>query len=263
MSTIIDTIAAHNRELVEEKKKKVSADEMQRRALDLPKDTHFLFREKLKEPGISFICEVKKASPSKGLIAKDFPYVEIAREYEAAGASAISCLTEPKWFLGKDEYLTEIAEAVTLPVLRKDFIIDPYMIYEAKVLGASAVLLIVSLLSREELKEWRQIAEDLGMDALVEAYNEEELDMAVESGARIVGVNNRDLKDFSVDTAHAASLRAQVPKEVLFVSESGISTRADVAALEEDGTDAVLIGETLMRAKDKKKKLNTLRGEST
>ncbi len=262
MSTIIDTIADHNRELVEEKKKKVSPEEMRRRALNLPVDTGFPFREKLKAPGMSFICEVKKASPSKGLIAPDFPYVQIAREYEAAGASAISCLTEPKWFLGRDEYLTEIAEAVNLPVLRKDFTIDPYMIYEAKVLGASAVLLIVSLLSENEVKEWRLLAEDLGMDALVEAYNEEELLVARKSGARIIGVNNRDLKDFSVDTAHAGDLRAQVPKDVIFVSESGISTREDVEALEKNGTDAILIGETLMRAKDKKKKLDTLRGES-
>ncbi len=259
MSTILDTIADHNRVLVEEKKKERPLSEVRRHAEGLASSS-FPFRAALAAPGMSFICEVKKASPSKGLIAPDFPYVEIAKEYESAGASAISCLTEPKWFLGRDEYLTEITENVSLPVLRKDFTIDEYMIYEAKCLGASAVLLICSLLEPEQIRDWRLLAEDIGMDALVEAHDEAEIEQAISSGARIIGVNNRDLTDFSVDVHHAGNLRDLVPKDVLFVSESGITGRADVAALEECGADAVLVGEVLMRATDKKAELDSLRG---
>ncbi len=271
MSTIIDTIAQHNRLLVAEKKEKIPFTEMRARAEALrkeerkAKDTEgqaadFPFRTNLAAPGVSFICEVKKASPSKGLIAPDFPYVEIAKEYEEAGAAAVSCLTEPKWFLGKDEYVTEIAGAVSLPVLRKDFTVDEYMICEAKCLGASAVLLICQLLSPGPLKEWRLLAEELGMDALVEAHDEAEIDLAVESGARIIGVNNRDLKTFEVDVNHSTRFRSLVPRDILFVSESGITTRNDVQVLEQNGTDAVLIGETLMRAKDRRAALKSLRG---
>ncbi len=260
MSTIIDTIAEHNRELVKEKKKKRPLKSVREEALSYPKPDGFPFRESLRAPGLSFICEVKKASPSKGLIAPDFPYVSIAEEYEKAGADAISCLTEPKWFLGRDEYLREIVQAVSIPVLRKDFTVDDYMIYEAKCLGAAAVLLICSLLSDEQLRDYRLLSEELGMDALVEAHDEKEIDTALNSGAKIIGVNNRDLKDFSVDVGHSAGFRDLVPKEVLFVSESGIKTREDVKALEENGTDAVLIGETLMRADDKKAMLDSLKG---
>ncbi len=268
MSTILDTIAEHNRALVEEKKQKRPLSEVRRQAEELARQQSFEdtgtaafpFRAALAAPGMSFICEVKKASPSKGLIAPDFPYVEIAREYEAAGASAISCLTEPKWFLGRDEYLAEIVQNVSLPVLRKDFTIDEYMIYEAKCLGASAVLLICSLLTPAQIRDWRMLAEDLGMDALVEAHDEAEVEQAVSGGARIIGVNNRDLADFSVDVHHAGNLRDLVPEEVLFVSESGISCRDDVAAMKACGADAVLVGEVLMRAADKKAELDSLRG---
>lgn len=231
-------------------------------ALDLEANNHYPFRTELAAPGISFICEAKKASPSKGLIAPSFPYVEIAKEYEAAGAAAISCLTEPKWFLGKDEYVKEITQAVSIPVLRKDFTVDEYMIYEAKTLGASAVLLICALLDEVQLKDWREIAEGLGMDALVEAHDEEEVETALKAGARIVGVNNRNLKDFTVDVNNSTRYRAMVPEDVLFVSESGITTRSDIEVLERNGTDAVLIGETLMRAKDKKRMLDMLKGVS-
>ena len=224
-------------------------NEAERLAAELPKGNRpklFPFYQTLKSPGISFICEVKKASPSKGVIAEEFPYLEIAKEYEIAGASAISCLTEPYYFQGKDMYLKEITQHVTIPVLRKDFTIDPYMIYQARTLGASAILLICSLLSQSELEEYQAIATELGMSALVEAHDEQEVEMALRAEASIIGVNNRDLKT--------------VPKEVSFVSESGIKTAEDIAKLLENGTDAVLIGETLMRSENKKQALDELRG---
>ena len=258
--SILDELADYARVRTEEAKKKISSGEMRRRAESLPKGD-FPFEQALKKEGISFICECKKASPSKGLIAPDFPYLEIAKAYETAGADAISVLTEPKWFLGSDQYLREIAAEVSIPCLRKDFTVDPYMIYEAKVLGASAVLLICSILSEEQLKEYREIADTLGLSALVEAHDEEEIRMALRSGARIIGVNNRNLKDFSVDTENSRRLREMVPSDVLFVSESGVRTPEDVAKLREIGVDAVLIGETLMRAEDKKAKLAELRGK--
>ena len=258
--SILDELADYARVRTEEAKKKISSEEMRRRAESLPKGD-FPFEQALKKEGISFICECKKASPSKGLIAPDFPYLEIAKAYETAGADAISVLTEPKWFLGSDQYLREIAAEVSVPCLRQDFTVDPSMIYEAKVLGASAVLLICSILSEEQLKEYREIADTLGLSALVEAHDEEEIRMALRSGARIIGVNNRNLKDFSVDTENSRRLREMVPSDVLFVSESGVRTPEDVAKLREIGVDAVLIGETLMRAEDKKAKLAELRGK--
>lgn len=225
-------------------------------------NTGFPFREALSGDEISFICEVKRASPSKGLIAPDFPYLDIARDYERAGASAISCLTEPFWFKGRDEYLAEISNAVTIPVLRKDFTVDEYMIYQAKTLGASAVLLICSILSKEQLSEYLGIAHSLGLSALVEAHDEDEVRTALSVGAGIIGVNNRDLRSFTVDINNSARLRKLVPPEILFVSESGIKTAADIEALRSNGTNAVLIGETLMRSPDKKAALDELRGHA-
>lgn len=225
-------------------------------------NTGFPFREALSGDEISFICEVKRASPSKGLIAPDFPYLDIARDYERAGASAISCLTEPFWFKGRDEYLAEISNAVTIPVLRKDFTVDEYMIYQAKTLGASAVLLICSILSKEQLSEYLGIAHSLGLSALVEAHDDGEVRTALSVGAGIIGVNNRDLRTFTVDINNSARLRKLVPPEVLFVSESGIKTAADIEALRSNGTNAVLIGETLMRSPDKKAALDELRGHA-
>lgn len=257
--TILDQLADYARERVAEAKKKMPLDKIKRQALSLPKG-NFVFENALKNPGISFICECKKASPSKGLIAPDFPYLQIAREYEAAGADCISVLTEPKWFLGCDEYLKEIAAIVSIPCLRKDFTVDEYMIYEAKVLGASAVLLICSILSEEQIKSYISICDKLGLSALVEAHDENEVQTALNAGARIIGVNNRNLKDFSVDTDNSRRLRELIPRDVLFVSESGVSCAEDVARLHEIGTDAVLIGEALMRALDKKAKLDELRG---
>lgn len=208
---------------------------------------------------MSFICECKKASPSKGLIEPDFRYLEIAREYEAAGADCISVLTEPKWFLGSDEYLKEIAKTVSIPCIRKDFTVDEYQIYQAKTLGADAVLLICSILSEVQLGEYIKICDSLGISALVEIHNEKEAGMAVRAGARIIGVNNRNLKDFTVDTANSRKLRDLIPDDIIFVSESGVKSTDDIRAIREIGADAVLIGETLMRADDKKAKLDELR----
>lgn len=257
--TILDQLAAHARERVIEAKRKIPLDEMKRKALLLQKN-NFSFENSLKKPGISFICECKKASPSKGVIAPEFPYLQIAKEYEAAGADCISVLTEPKWFLGSDDYLREIAEYVSIPCLRKDFTVDEYMIYEARVLGASAVLLICSLLSEEEIREYLYLCDELGLSALVEVHDEYEVRMALSAGARIIGVNNRNLHDFSVDTDNSRRLRELIPGEVLFVSESGVRNTEDVEILRDIGANAVLIGETLMKASDKKAKLNELRG---
>lgn len=258
--TILDKLAEHARERVEAFKSIVSADEMRERALSLPKGG-FEFEKALAKQGLSFICECKKASPSKGVIAEDFPYLDIAAQYEAAGADCISVLTEPKWFLGSSDYLREIAACVKIPCLRKDFTVDEYMIYEAKTLGAAAVLLICSILTKAQIEQYIAICDELGMSALVEAHDEAEVRMAVSAGARIIGVNNRNLADFSVDTDNSRRLRELVPDGVLFVSESGVTSREDTARLEAAGADAVLIGEALMRAPDIAAKLRELKGE--
>lgn len=257
--TILDRLAEYARERTEKAKLEISLEEIKRQSLSRQKG-YFSFENALKKPGISFICECKKASPSKGIIAPDFPYLQIAKEYEEAGADCISVLTEPKYFLGSDEYLKEITSVVSTPCLRKDFTVDEYMIYEAKVLGASAVLLICSILNKEQIKSYIGICDKLGLSALVEVHDENEVKTALNAGARIVGVNNRNLKDFSVDTDNSCRLRDRIPHDVLFVSESGISCAEDIAKLRMMGADAVLIGETLMRTPDKKAKLNELRG---
>lgn len=259
MPNILDEIAAYARIRVREARERISEEELRTKALALPKGD-FPFEKALKKPGISFICECKKASPSKGLIAPDFPYVQIAKEYEAAGADCISVLTEPKWFLGSGDYLREIAGNVSIPIIRKDFTVDPYMIYEAKVLGASAVLLICAILSEEEIREYIKIADSIGLSQIVEAHDEAEIELAVRAGARIIGVNNRNLKDFTVDTNNSKRLRQLVPEGVIFVSESGVKTAEDIENIREMGADAALVGETLMRAKNKRLKLNELKG---
>ena len=256
---ILDQLAEHARHRVAEAKKNNSVEEIKTKAFALPKG-NFSFENALKKPDISFICECKKASPSKGLIAPDFPYLQIAKDYEAAGADCISVLTEPKWFLGSRDYLKEIAQSVSVPCLRKDFTVDEYMIYEAKLLGASAVLIIVAILTDAQLTEYIKICDTLGMSALVEAHDEAEVRSALNAGARIVGVNNRNLKDFSVDTENSLRLREIIPQDVIFVSESGVKTAGDIERLRKSGVDAVLIGEALMKAPDKKEKLNELRG---
>jgi len=256
---ILDQLAEHARERVEIAKRNISALDIRKIAEDMPKKNQE-FAAALRKEGMSFICECKKASPSKGLIEPDFRYLDIAKEYDKAGADCISVLTEPKWFLGSDKYLKEITEAVFIPCIRKDFTVDEYMIYEARTLGAGAVLLICSILSKNQLKEYKDIAESLGLSALVETHNEDEIEMALDCGAAIIGVNNRNLKDFTVDMDNARRLRKLIPAECIYVSESGIKTREDVKLMEDIGADAVLVGETLMRAADKKAMLEELRG---
>ena len=275
---ILETITERTRERIREQEKLIPPAEMRRMAEAvfreeqagaaanssgdrLEKDYMPVFERALRQPGMSFICEVKKASPSKGIIAEEFHYMDIAKDYEAAGASAISCLTEPYWFLGSDVYLEEIAETVSVPVLRKDFTCSEYMIWQAKALGASAVLLICSVLDDGELRAYHRLTEELHMSALVEAHDAGEIEQAKQAGARIIGVNNRNLKDFSVDIGHSARLRRLAGEDTVFVSESGIRGPEDMKALYENGTDAVLIGEMLMRSPDRQAALKTLMQE--
>lgn len=258
--TILDELAQSAKERVARDKEKISLTEMRDKALSMKKGG-FEFEKALRKDDIAFICECKKASPSKGIIAEDFPYLDIAEAYEQAGADCISVLTEPTRFLGSDEYLREIAEKVSIPCIRKDFVVDVYMIYQAKVLGASAVLLICSILDPAQIKEYIGICDALGMSALVEAHDEGEIHTALQAGAGIIGVNNRNLKDFSVDTENSKRLRKLVPQDIIFVSESGVRTPEDVQRLRETGADAVLVGETLMRAENKKDMLLRLRGK--
>ncbi|WP_408071732.1 indole-3-glycerol phosphate synthase TrpC [Butyrivibrio sp. JL13D10] len=257
--TILDELADYAKCRVEKAKFNISLEDIRFEAESLQKGD-FSFEKALKKQGMSFICECKKASPSKGIIAENFPYLDIARDYEKAGADCISVLTEPKWFLGDDRYLKEITNEVHIPCIRKDFTVDEYMIYEAKVLGASAVLLICSILDGEQIREYIHICDELGLSALVEAHDEAEIETGIEAGARIIGVNNRNLKDFSVDTGNSTRLRQLIPKDVIYVSESGIKTAEDIKRLRDNGVDAVLIGETLMRASDKTAALRELRG---
>lgn len=260
MGTILNTIADYALERVKADKEKVSLDELIAKCDSLGKGNGKAFYDALKKPGISFICEVKKASPSKGIISEDFPYIDIAKQYELAGAECMSCLTEPKWFLGSDEIFTEIRATVSTPMIRKDFVVDEYQIYQARVMGANAVLLIVSLLEKERLQRYLDIAHSLGLVALVETHDESEVETALAVGAKILGVNNRNLKDFTVDVGNSGRLRELVPEDVVFVAESGIKTAEDVAKLKDARVDAVLIGETLMRAENIAAKLAELRG---
>ncbi len=255
---ILETIAQANRERYEKTMQTVSLEEIKQKAFAMGINDEFPFEKALEKNGISYICEVKKASPSKGIIAEDFPYVQIAKEYENAGASAISVLTEPQWFKGENRFLQEISQNVKIPLLRKDFTVCEYQIYEAKVIGASAVLLICALLDTDTIREWIKICDTLGLSALVEAHTEEEVQSALDAGARIIGVNNRNLKDFTVDITTCTRLRSLVPKDILFVGESGIKTSEDIQNLRKAGVDGVLIGETLMRSDNKKQVLAEL-----
>ena len=257
--TILDQLAAHARERVAADKKIVSPEAMEALANEGGPADGQAFVDALTKPGLSFICEVKRASPSKGLIAPDFPYLDIAREYEAAGADAVSCLTEPKWFLGSDDIFRDIRQAISLPMLRKDFTVDEYQLYQAKVMGANAVLLICAILDTATLAKYMEICDALGLAALVETHDEGEIRSALSAGARIIGVNNRNLKDFTVDFSNAARLRELIPPEAVYVAESGVTGPADAAALKALGADAVLMGEVLMRAKDKAALLAAMR----
>lgn len=258
----LDKIIERTKIRVEQKKGNVSISTLIAQVERLSIDFTFPFEESLKRKDLSFICEVKKASPSKGLISSDFPYIQIAKEYEAAGADAISVLTEPDFFMGEDEYLSQISSIVKIPTLRKDFVIDPYQIYEAKLLGAQAVLLISEILELDILTKYIDIAHSIGLSALVESHSLNQLDKALSAGARVLGINNRNLETFEVDLNTSLILRNQVPKEKILISESGIVTSSDIKILKENGFNGVLIGETLMRSSDRKQDLEKLRGKA-
>lgn len=262
--TILEQLADYARARVAAAREKTPLDALQAQCRSLERTLgrgqgRERFRKALSKPGLSFLCELKKASPSKGLIAPEFPYLDIAQDYEAAGADAISCLTEPKWFLGSNDIFRAVRQTVSLPMLRKDFTVDPYQLYEAKVMGADCVLLICALLDTQTLREYLALCQELGLAALVETHDEEEVRSALAAGATILGVNNRNLKDFSVDFQNAKRLRDLIPPDMLYVAESGVTSPQDVAELKEVGADAVLIGETLMRASNKRAMLQRLR----
>lgn len=255
---ILDEIAAYAKKRVKEAKEHIGFEQLREIAEQLPKG-HFAFEHALKAPGLSFICELKKASPSKGVISEDFPFLDIAQDYVNAGADCVSCLTEPKWFLGSDDIFRSVRETISLPTLRKDFTVDAYQLYEAKCMGADAVLLICALLDTQTIAHFLEICDSLGLCALVEAHDEEEIQSAVQAGARIIGVNNRNLKNFSVDFSNAARLREKIPHSALFVAESGVRSPADITRLKAIGADAVLVGEALMRARDRRAALAAMR----
>lgn len=258
---ILDELADYAKERVIQAKGKKSTEQMRKDAYALP-GGDFRFEKALKKEAMGFICEVKKASPSKGMISKEFPYLEIAKSYEEAGAACISCLTEPKWFLGSDEIFCEIRQTVNIPMIRKDFTVDEYQIYEAKIMGADAVLLICALLEKDQLSRYLKICEELGISALVETHDEQEIQLAVSVGARIIGVNNRNLKDFTVDFSNTKRLRDFIPEEVIFVAESGVSSPSQMKELRELGVDAVLVGEALMKAENRKKLIHQMQEEA-
>ncbi|MFE0442220.1 indole-3-glycerol phosphate synthase TrpC [Aerococcus sp. NPDC058936] len=258
MSILDEIVLARGKRVAEDKLKTPLEDLL----ATLP-DRHlppFAFEQALKEEDMSFICEVKKASPSKGLIAKDFPYVDIAKDYQAAGATALSVLTEEDYFQGRNQYLREISQAVAIPILRKDFVIDPYQIYQARAIGADAILLICAILSPDQLAAYITLADELGLSVLVEAHDADEVAMAIEAGSRIIGVNNRNLHNFEVDFQNSIRLRNLTPDDTVFVAESGIKTAADIKLLHDNRVDAVLIGESMMLADDKQAKLSELKG---
>ena len=257
---ILEKIVEKTKIRVEKLKQTSSLQELQEKAIHLP-NGDFNFEKVLKRRDVSFICEIKKASPSKGIIAENFPYLEIAKEYESIGADAVSVLTEPDFFLGSTKYLQEISETIAIPVLRKDFIIDEIQIYESKITGADAILLICSIIEEKTLKKFIETADIMGLSCLVEAHDETEIKKALRIGARIIGVNNRDLRTFNIDIQNSINLRKYVPSDIIFVSESGIKTHEDIQTLRENNVNAVLIGETFMRSADKKRELQTLKGE--
>ena len=257
--SILDELAAYAQQRVKADLERIPLETMIGLAAEKGPGEGDAFQKALEKPGLSFICEVKRASPSKGLIAAEFPYVSIAESYEAAGADCISCLTESKWFLGSDQIFQEIRTVVSLPLIRKDFTVSDYQIYQAKAMGANAVLLICSILDRAELSKYLRLCEALGLAALTETHNEDEIRMAVDAGAKIIGVNNRNLKDFSVDFSNASRLRDLIPSDCIYVAESGVKGPDDIRILKKIGADAVLVGEILMRSENKAEMLKTLK----
>ncbi len=258
-SDILTRLADHAKERVAADKALHPLEELRERCKTTNIRDGLCFEKALRQDGIRFICEVKKASPSKGVISEDFPYLEIAKDYEAAKADCVSCLTEPKWFLGSDKIFTDIRSAIDLPMIRKDFTVDAYQLYQAKLMGADCVLLICALLDTAAIEKYLGICEELRLSALVETHDSEEIASAVKAGARLIGVNNRNLKDFSVDFGNAARLRDLIPASCTYVAESGVKSPEDVRLLKSIGADAVLMGEVLMRAPDKAKMLREMR----
>ena len=257
---ILDDIVATQKIRIEHEKKEKNIKVLKQEVLSLPLNEKFFFEESLKDKDFSFICEIKKASPSKGIIVEDFPYTNIAKEYEQAGATAISVLTEPNFFKGSDKILKDVADIVNIPVLRKDFIIDEYQIYQAKLIGADAILLICAILDEKILNKFLNIAKNLKLSCLVETHNEDEIKMALNSEAKIIGINNRDLKTFRVDIKTSLELQKFIPKNKILISESGIKTVQDIKILKENGFNGVLIGESIMLSKSKKQFLLKLQG---
>lgn len=255
---ILDTIAEYSMLRVKTDKKAIPQERLREKA-ELMKGRDHRFLDALRKPGLGFICEIKKASPSKGIISESFPYLDIAKEYENAGADCVSCLTEPKWFKGSDNIFRQVRARIDTPMIRKDFTVDEYQIYQAKCMEADAVLLICSILDDARLKDYLSLCKEIGLDALVEAHNEKEIESAVKADARIIGVNNRNLKDFSVDFSNALKLRSMIPKDTVYVAESGVKNADDAKRIKEAGTDAVLIGEAFMRAYDKAALLREMR----
>ncbi len=256
--SILDELAAHARERVAADRKSVSLDLIKTGAETLPRGD-FPFERSLRGEGLSFICEIKRASPSRGMISPDFPYLDIALEYESAGADCISVLTEPKWFLGSDDIFRSVRSTVRTPMIRKDFVVDEYQIYQAKTMGADAVLLICAITDTKTLSRYIEMCDSLGLSALVETHDADEIESASAAGARMIGVNNRNLRDFTVDFDNAARLRDKIPPSAIYVAESGVKTPADAAALRKIGADAALVGESLMRAEDKRAMLSAMR----
>lgn len=257
---ILDDIVAKQKKRIEKEKKEKNIESLKQEALNLPLSEKFFFEDSLRSKDFAFICEIKKASPSKGIIVEDFPYIDIAQEYEQAGAAAISVLTEPNFFKGNDKYLKDVSDTVNIPVLRKDFIIDEYQIYQAKLIGADAILLICAILDEQTLNDFLHLAKSLKLSCLVETHNEDEIKKALNSGAEIIGINNRDLKTFKVDINTSLKLRSFIPESKILISESGIKTSQDIKMLKNAGFNGVLIGESMMLSKDKKQFLSQLRG---
>ena len=257
---ILDDIVAKQNLRIEKEKKEKNLNILKQEALGRPSSKTFFFEDSLKSKDFAFICELKKASPSKGIIVEEFPYTDIAQEYEQAGAAAISVLTEPNFFKGNDKFLKDVADIVNIPVLRKDFIIDEYQIYQAKIIGADAILLICAILDETTLNKFLNIAKSLKLSCLVETHNEDEIKKALNSGAKIIGINNRDLKTFTVDINTSLKLRKFIPEDKILISESGIKNAQDIKTLKNAGFNGALIGESMMLSKDKKQFLSELRG---
>ena len=253
---ILDDLVTATKKRMAAEKRIYSLEELKQQSQKAPMKNPQLIVDKLLEPKLTFIAEIKKASPSKGVIVQDFPYLEIAQEYQANKIDMISVLTEPDYFQGNLKYLQQITQEVDLPVLRKDFTIDSYMIYQAKIAQASLILLIVAILSDGQLKDYLKLAKELGLAAIVEVHDETELKRALRAKSKIIGINNRNLKDFSVNFNNSLKLKKLIPADIPVIAESGIKTKTDIKLLKKAGINGVLIGETFMKAKNKAEIIN-------